>query len=210
MGNRVNLARPPLQLDRWWAEQERDDEIRSLQRELNPPQAESQAKRRKIWDDLVKADTYSALRKACGRWAQLPDVWRTGMTAFPEHVAQNAAQFLSMKRNTRFPRSNYADDARIDYLARGMAGALVGVSPMTAIERLRNVKHTPGGALWVTRQTEYTLAENEQYCGCWRCTRKKWNNITRIGQTGYENGLRLFIELAATTKVPKEWIRTRL
>jgi hypothetical protein len=205
MGNRVNLTRPPLEMDRSWAEQERDDEVRWMERELNPPKSEARARRRKVWADLVKADSYSALRKACGRWARLPDVRRAGMTPFSEHVEQNAAHFLSMKRNMRFPRSSYRDDARMDYLARGMAGVLVGVSPMTAIERLRNMKHAPGGPLWVTRQGDYALPANEQHCGCWRCTKKNWNNITKLTQRGYENGVRLFMELAATTKVPTEW-----
>jgi hypothetical protein len=127
------------------------------------------------------------------------------MTPFTEHVEQNAAHFLSMKRNTRFPRSSYRDDARMDYLGRGMAGVLVGVSPMTAIERLRNMKHAPGGPLWVTHQGDHALPEREQHCGCWRCTKKNWNNISKLSQRGYENGLRVFMELAATTKVPMEW-----
>jgi len=209
MGNAVNLARPPLEVDRWWAEQERDNEIRCLERESHPPETKAQVSRRKVWDDLIKADTYAALRRVCGRWAQLPDVWRRGMTAFPDHVVQNAAQFLSMKRNKRFPRSTYSDDARIDYLARGMAGVLVGKSPLTGIERLRNMKHAPRGPLWVRRQGDYGLPESEQHCGCWRCTAKNWNNVTQVSQTGYEAGLRCFIELAAKAKVPKQWNGTR-
>ena len=205
MGNRVNLARPPLEMDRWWAEHECADEIRCLQRELDPPKLEAQARRRKIWDDLVGAQTYAALRKACGRWAQLPNVRRSGMTAFPDHIIQNAAQFLQMKQNKRFPRSTYSDDARIDYLARGMAGVLVGRSPMTGIERLRNMTHASGGPLWVRKQGDYVLPENEQHCGCWRCRNKNWDGITKLGRTWYENGLRVFIEIASTTKVPQEW-----
>src|SRR5436309_1500633 len=61
MGNRVNLARRPIDLDRWWAERERDDEILWMQRELNPPKPLAKTRRRKIWFDLVKADTYAAL-----------------------------------------------------------------------------------------------------------------------------------------------------
>jgi hypothetical protein len=205
MGNQVNLSRPPSPMDRWWAEQERNDEIRRLERELDPPKPESQVTRRKVWNDLVKADTYAALRRACGRWAQLPDVWRRGMTTFPNYVVENAAQFLSMKHNKRFPRSTYGDDARIDYLARGMAGVLVGKSPLTGIERLRNLKHAQGSPLWVTHQGDYELPKSEQYCGCWRCRKKYWDNIRKLGQTWYENGLRAFMEVATTTKVPTEW-----
>jgi hypothetical protein len=196
-------------MDRRWAEEERNVDVLTLERELNPPDIEAQKRRRKIWRDLIKADSFAALRKACGRWAQLPDVRRAGATSFPERIMENAAQFLSLKRNARFPRSTYGDDSRIDYLGRGMAGVLVGKSPMTGVERLRNMKHTRGGPLWVTREADYVLPENRQYCGCWRCRKDALSGINRLTQAGYENGLRYFIELAATTKVPKDWIRTR-
>ena len=65
-----------------------------------------------------------------------------------------------MKRNRRFPRSSYADESRLEYLARGMAGVMMEVSPMTAMERLRNMKHTVGAPMW---------NETEKWCGCWRC-----------------------------------------
>ena len=205
----VNLNRPPDDVQLWWAKQERDTEIRSLEKELNPPQPDGQVRRRKIWSDLVRASTYAALRKACGRWSQLPDVRSAGMTAFPEHIVTNAEQFLLMRRNKRFPRSAYGDDARIEYLARGMAGVLIDRSAMTGIERLRNMKHGQGGPLWVTKQGDYVLPDNEQHCGCWRCRNQNWDKIARISRTGYENGLRAFMEIAADTKVPKEWIIRR-
>ena len=172
---------------------------------MKPKSIAAQVRRRKIWNDLVRATTYAALRKACGRWAQLPDVWRRGMTPFPQHIAENAAQFLFMKRDRRFPRSKYGDESRVEYLARGLAGVLCGVSPMTGIERLRNMKHEPGGPLWVTRQGDYTLPVTQQCCGCWRCSIKRSNKVTQMTQTWYENGLKLFMELASSTKVPKEW-----
>ena len=80
---------------------------------------------------------------------------------------------------------------------------------MTAIERLRNMKHGRGSPLWVTRQGDYVLPETEQHCGCWRCSIKESNKVTRLAQTWYENGLKLFMELAASTKVPSEWAATR-
>jgi hypothetical protein len=209
LGEAVNLKKPPLPMDISWAKQERDGEIYWLERGMKPPSIAAQAKRRKIWNDLVRAITYAALRKTCGRWAQLPDVWKTGMTSFPQHIVENAAQFLFMKRDRRFPRSNYGDDARLDYLSRGMAGVLSGVSPMTGIERLRNMKHEPGGPLWVTRQGDYTLPVTEQCCGCWRCSIKRSTRVTQITQTWYENGLKLFMELASSTKVPREWNAVR-
>lgn len=205
MGVPVNLGRPPKGTDRWWAERQKEDEIRSLRMELNPPGIEALDKRRKIWSDLVEADRCAALRKACGRWAQLSDVWKSGNTSFPRHVVQNAVAFISMKQNPRFPRSTYGDDARVEYLARGMAGVMSGVSPMTGIERLRNMKHDRSGPLWITREDKHTLPDTEQYCGCWRCKVENSIKVTQFSRSGYENGLKVFMELAATTKVPIEW-----
>jgi len=204
MGVPVNVGRPPNGMDRWWAERHREEEIRFLRMELNPPEVEALDRRRKIWSDLVEADTYAALRKACGRWAQLSDVWKSGTTSFPRHVVQNAAAFISMKQNPRFPRSTYGDDARVDYLARGMAGVMCGVSPMTGIERIRNMKHDRGGPLWMTREGKHTLPDNEQYCGCWRCNVERSAKPTQF-HAAYENGLKVFMELSATTTVPIEW-----
>jgi hypothetical protein len=206
-GERLNMKRPPSRVDLIWAEQERDGEVHWLERELKPPSIEARAARRKIWDDLVGANTYAALRKACERWAQLPEVRRAGMTPFPKHVLENAAQFLSMKQNKRFPRSNYGDEARLEYLARGMAGVLCGISAMTGIERLRNMKHDRNGPLWATRQGDYALPDGEQHCRCWRCSIQKTNRVSMKAHTWYENGLRLFMELAATVKAPREWSR---
>ena len=209
MGRPVNLSRPPTSMDRWWAKRQKEDEIRSLRLELNPPGIEALDRRRKIWDDLVEADTYAALRKVCGRWSQLSDVRASGTTPFPRHVVRNAAAFLSMKQNSRFPRSTYGDDARVDYLARGMAGVLCGVSPMTGIERLRNMKHDRNGPLWVTREGNRALPDGEQLCGCWRCNIERSTKVTRFCRTRYENGLKLFMELSASTKVPVEWSAVR-
>jgi hypothetical protein len=204
-GEREHLRRPPNPVERWWAEEQRDQEIRSLQTRLRGYFIRAAEARRKIWADLIRADTYAALHKVCGRWARLPDVRRTGLTPFPGHVLENAAQFLAMKRNKRFPRSTYGDDSRIEYLARGMAGALCGLSPMTAIERLRNMKHIAGGPFWITYYGNRPLGESERHCGCWRCSIRKSGEISKMGQKWYENGLKAFIEMAHTTKVPSEW-----
>jgi hypothetical protein len=208
MGYQVNLSRPPTGIDRWWAERQKEDEIRSLRMELNPPEIEALDRRRKVWDDLVEAGTYAVVRKACGRWAQLSDVRRSGTTVFPRHIVRNAASFLSMKHNARFPRSTYADDARVDYLARGMAGVMCGVSPMTGIERLRNMKHDRSGPLWMTREGNRLLPEREQRCGCWRCNIERSAKLTQF-DTAYQNGLKVFMELSATIKVPVEWCAKR-
>jgi len=206
MGYPVNLSRPPSRMDRWWAERQKEEEIRSFEMELNPPGIEALDRRRKIWDDLIRADTFSTVRKACGRWARLPDVRRSGTTPFPRHIARNAAPFLSMKKNARFPKSAFSDDARVEYLARGMAGVMCGKSPMTGIEKLRNMRHDKRGPLWVIREGNRELPEKEQRCGCWRCNIQRSSEISAL-RTAYANGLRLFMEVSATTKVPPEWRR---
>ncbi len=204
-GENVNLKKPPTNTDIWWAERQRKEELYWLKKDLNPLRIEAQNARGKIWNDLVQANNYASLRKACGRWARLPDVRGAGLVCFPGHIIAKAAAFLSMKQNQRFPRSKYGDGSRLDYLARGMAGAIIEISPMTAIERLRNMKHTPDGPLWVTHNQDYTLPATEQYCGCWRCRIEKTNEAGKITRTAYENGQWLFFELARNTKVPREW-----
>jgi hypothetical protein len=208
-GENVVLKKPPTGMDIWWAENQLAEELYWLRSALKPRRIEAQNKRRRIWNDLVQANTYASLRKACGRWARLPDVRGGGLVCFPAHIIGKAAAFLSMKQNRRFPRSNYGDNSRLEYLARGMAGAVLGMSPMTAIERLRNMKHTADGPLWIMRNESYSLPINEQYCGCWRCRIKKSNEAGEITRTAYENGLKLFCEVANSTKTPTEWRRIR-
>lgn len=205
LGEKLNFQKPPSSMDIWSAERKRNEEIYWLKKDATPLRIKAQHARRKIWSDLIKATTYGSLRKACGRWARLPDVRGAGLVCFAGHVMANAAAFLFMKQNQRFPRSQYSDDARLEYLARGMAGVILGMSPMTAIERLRNMKHTPKGPLWIMRKEAYILSVNEQYCGCWRCRIKESNAAGRISRTAYENGQRLFFELARSTRVPREW-----
>lgn len=156
----VDLERVPTTDEIVFADRDLKEEIYWLERSAFPQKIHAQLLRRNIWDDLIRANTYAAVAKVCKDWSQLSDVRASGFAPFPEHVCAHAGQFLSMKRNSRFPRSNYGDDARLDHLARGMAGVLVGVSPMTAIERLRNLKHASGGSLWST---------GEHRCNCWRC-----------------------------------------
>lgn len=207
LGENPNLTKPPTSMDIWWAEHQKRDELYWLKRELNPPSIVAHETRRRIWNDLLTANNYSALKTACGRWAQLPDVRGAGLSCFAEHVLTYAAQFIAMKNNKRFPHSDYADDARMEYLARGMAGAISGRSPMTGIERLRNMRHDSDGPLWVSQIENRLLPENEQHCGCWRCRIEGSNRANEYSREGYENGLRLFVETAKQKKAPKEWNR---
>jgi hypothetical protein len=205
----INLERPSISIDRMWAESQRDEEILWLERLLKPKRPMAEIAGRKVWRDLLRAKTYANLRKVCGRWSQLPVVLGTGLTPFPDHVRANAAKFLEMKRNERFPTSDYSDDSRIEFLARGMAGIMVNVSPMTGVERLRNLKHAPGGPFWVEQQGSESLPRDRQFCSCWRCDIARGNELSKALRNPFDNGFRRFMEIAAKTKAPKEWIKRR-
>lgn len=153
-----------------WAELERQGEIANLERQLKPRKIQALAERREIWKMLIEARTESDVKEACRQWKALPDVRAMGMTTFPEHIEANLREFLRMKRDSRFPRSAYADESRLEFLARGMAGVLVGVSPMTAEARLRNMKHTHGGPLWDNQK---------KVCQCWRCENARYAEYTK-------------------------------
>lgn len=169
--------RPPTRVDWLWAEWEKDREIAQLRWYLEPREIPMRAERSKVWNALIRARTFRAVRGACERWRRLPDVRVKGFACFADHVQTNAKQFLAMKRNKRFPRSAYAADSRLEYLARGMAGVLVGVSPMTAIERLRNMEHGRGGSL---------RGKTSKRCTCWRCEIENWNEALEIIRKEYE------------------------
>lgn len=202
---RTNLEKPPISIDLEWADSQRKEEIIWLESLLKPARPKAEAAGKKIWSDLLRATTYAELRKACGRWSRLPAVRRAGLTPFPDHVRTNAAQFLAMKRNKRFPKSSYGDDSRIEYLARGMAGIMASRSPMTGIERLRNMKHSPGGPFWTEREENQLLPRDRQRCDCWRCNIKRGNELTKRLQAPFDDGFRVFMQIAAETKAPKEW-----
>jgi hypothetical protein len=115
------------------------------------------------------------VKDACEQWKALNDVRAAGMTPFPDHVETNAKEFLRMKADSRFPHSTYADESRLEFLARGMAGVMVGVSPMTAEARLRNLKHTASGPLW---------DQHQKSCRCWRCENARYAKyINAVGPT---------------------------
>jgi hypothetical protein len=174
---RVRAKRKWIEQEKKWlwefAELERQSEIAELEKWLKPREIHARSERRKTWEELIRARTVSTLKKACEDWKRwivlssrfhkkLPD-GRIEVFGFPgpDYVTAHAREFFRMKgKGTRFPRSSYSDESRLEYLARGMAGVLVGVSPQTAIERLRNMKHDRGGPLW-SNQTGR--------CECWRC-----------------------------------------
>jgi hypothetical protein len=148
-----------------------DDEIVRLKQFLRAKQIlKSRTERRAIWTALTRARNIPAVQQACQRWERLADVHAAGFTPYAVHVSANAQVFLRMKRDQRFPRSPYADNSRLEYLARGMAGVMMGVSPMTSIERLRNMKHAAGGPLW---------SDADKFCRCWRCETARYRDVLK-------------------------------
>jgi hypothetical protein len=166
--------------EREWAELERERQVSRLEQQLKPKKIQAQAKRREIWEALIRAHTVEAVQKVCQPWERLADVQAKGFATSAALVMSHAEQFLRMKRNRRFPRSEYSDESRLVYIARGMAGVMMGLSPMTAIERLRNIRHVVGGPLW---------SDTDNVCKCWRCNLERagefWKALeTRISRKG--------------------------
>ena len=105
-----------------------------------------------------------------------------------------------MKRDARFPKSDSpaVDESRLEYLARGMAGILAGVSPMTGIGRLRNMKHTQGGPLWKKEPG------GMKYCDCWRCGLARSRSAHKLMAEAWWNGMMLFMQLAGAERKAKQ------
>jgi hypothetical protein len=176
----AEVRKPFTNSEREWAELERERQVSRLEQQLKPKKIQAQVRRREIWEALIRAHTVEAVQKACLRWECLADVQAKGFASSAAFVSSHAEQFLRMKRNRRFPRSDYSDESRLTHIARGMAGVVMGLSPMTAIERLRNVKHAVRGPLW---------SDTENLCKCWRCNVERagefWKGLeTRISRKG--------------------------
>lgn len=159
MPRRANWEPLPLASNREQATRMRADEIAGLTRWVDPTAIQHRQKGLEIWQALWQARTPVAVERACRRWIAFgPD------PAFPTLLRAKKTPFLAMKDAPRFPQSPGADDTRLSYLAAGMAGACLGISPLTAVQRVRTMKHLPGGPLW---------NENAQRCDCWRCDRQR-------------------------------------
>jgi len=196
-GEREN-AKKQWEMNEWkwleeFAERQREAEIAGLERWLKPREMAISAERRKIWESLVDPDaSLRVIERSCGEWKNLPDVCAQGFSCFADHVLVNVAEFQRMKDDQRYPGLD-ADDSRMEHLARGMAGVMVGASPMTAIQRLRLMKHDKYGPLWVEKQTwvDAKGKSNEvpAHCRCWRCTlkrsRRKWSRLRTLQEEGH-------------------------
>lgn len=176
------------------ARADKEGDIAVLETYLNPKKIPEAAERRQLWEDLWRARTLPALKKVCDEWASLPDV-RFSFPG-PQYVLANAREFLRMKRDKRFPRSDSpaVDESRLEYLARGMAGIMAKVSPMTGIQLLRTMKHSPGGPFCKRDR------EGGEYCGCWRCGIDRSRPAYRLSTEAWWKVMARFMELADKTK----------
>lgn len=113
-----------------------------------------------VWTALVNAQTAEDVRKACRqskRW--LNPKWQG--RAYVQKLFDHAKEFVLAKNtNTYYPRSQSGDEKRITFFARAMAGIEMGLSPNTAIDKLRKMKH------------------GEQ-CPCINCDSARWDRIDR-------------------------------
>jgi hypothetical protein len=181
---------------RWlkdFAERQREAEIAAQERWLKPRETPAQAERRKNWETLADPEApIKAIEHCCEEWKSLRDVRAQGLGVFADHVLANVEEFRRMKRDQRYPGPD-ADDSRMEHLARGMAGVMVGASPITAIQRLRLMKHEPGGPLWVEKESweDANGKTNEvpAHCRCWRCSLKRshrmWSRLRTLQQEGH-------------------------
>ena len=202
-GKKEQTPKAPIETDlfvqRHWANGQKQSEIAELERYLKPSKIALEAERRQLWNALWRAHTLPALRDVCDQWASLRDVQAQGLVVFPNHILANAKEFLRMKKDKRFPKSDSpaVDESRLEYLARGMAGILADVSPMTGIERLRNMKHTEGGPVWRgVKLPNGSFAKGTEVCQCWRCGLDRSRPAYKASSEAWWNGMALFMDLA--------------
>jgi hypothetical protein len=103
------------------------------ERELNEPE---------VWTALVQAKSADKVREACRqskRW--LNPAWRG--RAFVQILAEKAQQFVRAKKDPYYPRRDSGDAKRVVFFARALAGIECGISPSTAVDRLRKMRHEP-------------------------------------------------------------------
>jgi hypothetical protein len=188
-----------LSVQRSWASGQKQSEIAELDRYLNPSKIPLEAERRQLWNALWRAQTLPVLKNVCDQWASLRDVRAQGLVVFPNHILANAREFLRMKKDKRFPKSDSpaVDESRLEYLARGMAGIMANVSPMTGIERLRNMRHTKGGPLCRgVKLPDGSFARGKESCQCWRCGLDRSRPAYKASSEAWWNGMALFMEIA--------------
>jgi hypothetical protein len=124
-----------------------------------------------IWNSLIQARSVKEVRSACRRWKLNLIEVTSNHEIFPGLLDKHAVEFFATIRDKRFPRAPYSDESRLKHLARGLAGAIVGLRPATAIDRLRKMKHGPTGPLW---------DPESKRCLCWHCAGDEPKHIADI------------------------------
>jgi hypothetical protein len=152
------------------------EDLENLRIEMVAVKSELSNKRRvsrhaeagRVWRQLWLATTSAEVVYACEEWDKLARRYQD--RTMSRVIRESAEQFVKLMKDARFPKSPWADEARIRYLAAGTAGLMMHRSPLTAIERLRKITHRRGHPLWVTGA-----------CHCWRC---RWERrLERARQT---------------------------
>jgi hypothetical protein len=107
----------------------------------------------------VAAHTAEGVRQACQQsrsW--LNPAWQG--RPYVKDLYDHAGQFVRAKQDPYYPRRESGDLKRVTFFARAMAGIAVGISPSTAVDRLRKLKHGPK-------------------CPCVHCDMERWDRMDR-------------------------------
>ena len=86
-----------------------------------------------LWNQLVEAETPEEIRAVCDK----SPFWfnpKHGAILFYRGLSEHADTFLAAKRDSRWPGSKRptSEGRKIRFLARSMAGIMMGISPRTA------------------------------------------------------------------------------
>lgn len=95
-----------------------------------------------VWRALVAAGNGKEVLAACQkskRW--LNPEWPG--RSFVRTLWENAGPFAKAKSYVYYPRRESGDQKRVAFFARAMAGIACDISPVTAIDKFRKMKHGP-------------------------------------------------------------------
>jgi hypothetical protein len=111
-----------------------------------------------VWRALVAARTTADVQRACRaseKWLNPEFQGRPYVQDLNDH----ASEFVRAKtQNPYYPRRELGDEKRITFFARAMSGVSLGISPNTAIDRLRKYQHG-------------------RKCPCVHCDLKRWDRV---------------------------------
>jgi len=105
-----------------------------------------------IITDLLKAETPSQIREICkDAFVAFGDSEKLAMpnwpipagSTLPSYISQYAAEFITARRDRRFPQSTSRPSSRLKqlwFLARALAGAMYGIKTRTAINLVGSLR----------------------------------------------------------------------